>query len=52
VIAEHRPLFGFMEPGYDPTAIAASRGAELAATVLLGGYLVARFAGRWSTRRW
>jgi hypothetical protein len=52
VIAEHRPLFGFMEPGYDPTAIAASRGAELAATALLGGYLVARFATRWSTRRW
>jgi hypothetical protein len=51
-IAEHRPLFGFMEPGYDPTAIAASRGAEIAATLLLGSYLVARFAGGWSSRRW
>jgi hypothetical protein len=51
-ISEHTPLFGFMEPGYDPTAILASRLAEGAAVLLLGGFLVARFAGRWSTGRW
>src|ERR1051326_4891217 len=37
-IAEQRPLFGFREPGYDPAAIAASRGAEIATVVLLGAY--------------
>jgi hypothetical protein len=51
-IAEHTPLFGFMEPGYDPAGITASRIAEGAAVVLLVSYLVARFAGRWSTARW
>ena len=51
-ISEHTPLFGFMEPGYDPTAILASRLAEGVAVVLLGGFLVARFVGRWSTGRW
>jgi len=51
-IAEHTPLFGFMEPGYDPTAILASRIAEIATIVLLGSYLVARFAARKPTGRW
>ena len=51
-ISEHTPLFGFMEPGYDPTAILASRLAEGAAVLLLGGFLVARFVGSWSTGRW
>ena len=51
-VSEHTPLFGFMEPGYDPTAILVSRLAEGAAVVLLVGFLVARFAARWSTRRW
>jgi hypothetical protein len=41
-IAERTPLFGFQEPGYDPTAIAASRGAEIATVVLLGAFLIAR----------
>ena len=41
-IAERTPLFGFQEPGYDPTAIAASRGAEVAAVVLLGAFVLAR----------
>jgi hypothetical protein len=40
-IAERTPLFGFQEPGYDPTGIAASRGAEIATVVLLGAFLVA-----------
>jgi len=51
-IAEHRPLFGFQEPGYDPAGIAASRGAEIATVVLLGLYLGARLAGRAPIRRW
>jgi hypothetical protein len=51
-ISESRPLFGFQEPGYDPVAIAASRVAEVATVVLLGGYLVARFAIRANIRRW
>jgi hypothetical protein len=46
LISEHTPLFGFMEPGYDPTAILFARLAEGATVVLLGAYLVARFAGR------
>jgi hypothetical protein len=51
-ISEHTPLFGFMEPGYDPAGILASRIAEGAAIVLLGGFLVARFVGKWSPVRW
>jgi hypothetical protein len=51
-IAEHTPLFGFMEPGYDPSGILASRIAEGAAIVLLSGFLVARFVGKWSAGRW
>jgi hypothetical protein len=51
-ISEQTPLFGFMEPGYDPTAILASRLAEGAAVMLLGGFVVARFAGRRSIGRW
>jgi hypothetical protein len=42
-IAEQTPLFGFMEPGYDPTAILASRIAEGVAVVSLGAYGVGRF---------
>jgi hypothetical protein len=38
-IAERTPLFGFQEPGYDPTGIVASRGAEIATVVLLGAFL-------------
>jgi hypothetical protein len=44
VVSEHTPLFGFQEPGYDPAAIAASRGAEIAAVVLLGTSLALRWA--------
>src|SRR5262245_6222109 len=52
LISEHVPLFGFMEPGYDPAAILASRVAEVATVLLLGGYLVARFVRGVSVRRW
>jgi hypothetical protein len=46
LVSEHVSLFGFREPGYDPPAIAASRGAEIAAVVFLGASLAARFALR------
>jgi hypothetical protein len=42
LIAERRPLFGFMEPGYNPTAIRASQVSEIATVVLLGLFLVTR----------
>lgn len=42
-ISEQTPLFGFMEPGYDPSAILASRVAEIATVLLLGAYSVGRF---------
>jgi hypothetical protein len=45
-ISERTSLFGFQEPGYDPTAILASRVAEVAAVLLLTGYFAARFAKR------
>ena len=51
-ISERRPLFGFQEPGYDPTAIAISRATEVAAAVLLGASLIARFAGKTPKVRW
>jgi hypothetical protein len=51
-ISERTPLFGFMEPGYDPTAIIAARIAEVATVVFLGAFLVARFMGRAPTVRW
>jgi hypothetical protein len=45
-ISERTPLFGFMEPGYDPEAILASRIAEVATVAFLGAFLVARLARR------
>jgi hypothetical protein len=42
LIAERRPLFGFMEPGYNPGAIQFSQVSEIATVALLGVYLVAR----------
>jgi hypothetical protein len=52
LISERTPLFGFKEPGYDPPAIAASRGAEVAAAVFLGLFLVGRFRLKAPMRRW
>jgi hypothetical protein len=43
LIAERTPLFGFQEPGYDPTAIMASRVAEIVTVIALGAYLALRF---------
>jgi hypothetical protein len=45
-ISERTPLFGFMEPGYDPTAITTARISEIATVVFLGAFLVARFVPR------
>jgi hypothetical protein len=42
LIAERRPLFGFMEPGYNPEAIRAAQVSEIATVVLLSLYLVVR----------
>jgi hypothetical protein len=42
-ISERTPLFGFMEPGYDPEAILTARIAEVATVVFLGAFAVARF---------
>jgi hypothetical protein len=51
LIAERRPLFGFMEPGYNPAAIRASQVSEIATVALLGVYLVARHVPFGSPRR-
>jgi hypothetical protein len=45
-ISERTPLFGFQEPGYDPSAIRASRIAEVATVVFLGAFLAGRFPRR------
>jgi hypothetical protein len=51
LISERTPLFGFMEPGYDPQAIMLSRVSEVLTVVLLGGYGIARFVAR-ASERW
>jgi hypothetical protein len=50
-ISERTPLFGFQEPGYDPSAILASRIAEVATVVFLGAFLVGRLHGSQRLRR-
>jgi hypothetical protein len=45
-ISERRPLFGFQEPGYDPTAILQARVTEVATVVFLTTFLVARVVRR------
>jgi len=45
-ISEQRPLFGFQEPGYDPTAILAARTSEVATVAFLTTFLVV-----WTVRR-
>jgi hypothetical protein len=52
LISERTPLFGFQEPGYDPPAIAASRGAEIATVVFLGLFLAGRVWLKAPMRRW
>jgi hypothetical protein len=41
-IAERRPLFGFMEPGYDPEMIQRAQISEVATVVLLGAFVSAQ----------
>ena len=41
-VAERRPLFGFMEPGFDPAAIQAARASEWATLALVGASLITR----------
>jgi ethanolamine transporter EutH len=52
LVSERTPLFGFMEPGYDPPAIMATRVAELVTVALLGTYALARLATRVRRGRW
>jgi len=51
LIAERRPLFGFMEPGYNPAAIRAAQVSEIATVALLGVYLAARHVPIGSSHR-
>jgi glucan phosphoethanolaminetransferase (alkaline phosphatase superfamily) len=41
-ISERTPLFGFKEPGFDPSAIMATQIAEVATVVFLGAFLLGR----------
>jgi hypothetical protein len=52
LVAERTPLFGFQEPGYDPTAIMAARVSEIVAVVALAVFLVARFGWRKAAGSW
>jgi hypothetical protein len=52
LVSERTPLFGFMEPGYDPQAIMFSRVSEVVTVLLLGGYGVARLVGTAAAVRW
>jgi hypothetical protein len=51
-ISEQTPLFGFKEPGYDPTGIAAARAAEIATVVFLGAFLIRRLGLKAPAQRW
>jgi hypothetical protein len=51
-ISERTPLFGFMEPGYDPGAILTARIAEAVTVVLLGAFVWARFLRKLPTSSW
>ena len=52
LISQHTPLFGFEEPGYDPTGIDAVRAAEIATVIFLGTFLLGRLALKAPARRW
>jgi hypothetical protein len=52
LVSERTPVFGFMEPGYDPPAIMASRVAELVTVGVLGSFLLSRFVWRRPVARW
>jgi hypothetical protein len=50
-VSERTPLFGFKEPGYDPTAMTAARVSEVATVLFLGVFLLARFRFRSASAR-
>ena len=52
LVAERTPLFGFQEPGYDPTAIMAARVSEIVTVVALGTFLAARFVWKKGAGSW
>ena len=52
LVSERTPLFGFMEPGYDPPGLMASRVSELVTVGLLGSLLVARLVRKAPLGRW
>ena len=52
LISQHTPLFGFKEPGYDPTGIDVVRAAEVATVIFLGAFLVGRLGLKAPMRRW
>ena len=52
LVAERTPLFGFMEPGYDPPAIMAARVSEIVTVVALSSFLAARFGWRKAAGSW
>ena len=41
LISERTPVFGWLEPGYDPPAIATAKASEIATVALLGAFLAA-----------
>jgi hypothetical protein len=51
-ISEQTPLFGWMEPGVDATAILITRVTEAATVLFLGAFLTARLAGRTPSESW
>lgn len=52
LVSERTPLFGFMEPGYDPPAIMAVRVSEVLTVVALSIFLAARFGWRRAAGSW
>ena len=52
LVSERTPLFGFMEPGYDPSAIMAARVSELVTVVALLVFVAARFGWRRAAGSW
>ncbi len=52
LISQQMPLFGFQEPGYNPAAIMAAQGAEMATVLFLGAFLVGRVGLNAQMTRW
>ena len=51
-ISEQTPLFGFKEPGYDPSGIAATRASEIATVLFLSAFLIGRLGRKAPMPRW